>query len=119
MNILTLLQVSSEITGEVAQSAAAAAPGAQQGSQWSMWIMLLLIFVVMYFFMIRPQRKQQKEAEAFRNSLEKGKKVVTIGGIFGTIDTVEENTVLLEIDKGVKIKVSKQAIQQSFAEAGK
>ena len=47
-----------------------------QGSSWSMWIMLLLVFVVMWLFMIRPQRKQQKELEAFQNSLQKGDKVI-------------------------------------------
>ena len=70
MNFMTILQ---------------AAPAAQGGSQWSMWIMLALIFVVMWFFMIRPQRKQQKELQNFRDSLKKGDKVVTIGGIYGTI----------------------------------
>ena len=54
---------------------------APHGAGWSMWIMLALIFVIMWFFMIRPQRKQQKELEKFRNALKKGDKVVTIGGI--------------------------------------
>ena len=59
---------------------------APQGAGWSMWIMLALIFVIMWFFMIRPQRKQQKELEKFRNALKKGDKVVTIGGIYGTVE---------------------------------
>ena len=60
-----------------------AAPAAQpQGSGWSMLIMLALIFVVMWLFMIRPQRKQQKELQAFRDGLKRGDKVVTIGGLF-------------------------------------
>ena len=69
MNTFTLLQ--------------AAQPA--QGGGWTMWVMLILIFVIMWFFMIRPQRKQQKELENFRNALKKGDKVVTIGGIFGTV----------------------------------
>ena len=101
MNIMTILQ---------------AAPAAQAGSQWSMWIMLALIFVVMWFFMIRPQRKQQKEMENFRNSLKNGDKVVTIGGIYGTIAEVKENYVLLEVDKDVKIRVNKQAIQKDYTD---
>jgi preprotein translocase subunit YajC len=56
-----------------------------QGGGLSMWIMLALIFGVMWLFMIRPQRKQQKELQAFRDSLKKGDKVVTIGGIYGTV----------------------------------
>ena len=99
MNMFTLLQT---------------APA--QGSGMSMWIMLALIFVVMWFFMIRPQRKQQKEMENFRNSLKNGDKVVTIGGIYGTIADVKDTYVLLEVDKDVKIRVSKQALVKDFTE---
>ena len=100
MNTFTLLQ--------------AAQPS--QGGGWQMWIMLLLIFVVMWFFMIRPQRKQQKEMENFRNSLKNGDKVVTIGGIYGTIAEVKDAYVLLEVDKDVKIRVNKQAIQKDYTD---
>lgn len=92
-----------------------AAPAAQGGG-WSMWIMLALIFVVMWFFMIRPQRKQQKELENFRNALKNGDKVVTIGGIYGTVCEVKEDYVLIEVDKEVKIRVSKQALVKDFTE---
>ena len=81
-----------------------------------MWIMLALIFVVMWFFMIRPQRKQQKELQNFRDGLKKGDKVVTIGGIYGTISEVKEGTVLMEVDNNVKIRVSKQALVKDFTE---
>ena len=100
MNMFTLLQ---------------AAP-AGQGSGISMWIMLALIFVVMWFFMIRPQRKQQKELDNFRNSLKNGDKVVTIGGIYGTVCEVKDAYVLVEVDKDVKIRVSKQAIVKDFTD---
>ena len=89
---------------------------AQQGGGWSMWIMLALIFGVMWFFMIRPQKKQQKELQNFRDSLAKGDKVVTIGGIFGTVAEVKEDSVLIEVDNGVKIRVSKQALVKDFTD---
>ena len=89
---------------------------AAQGSGLSMWIMLALIFVVMWFFMIRPQRKQQKELENFRNALQKGDKVVTIGGIYGTVAEIKEDSVLIEVDNGVKIRVSKQALVKDFSD---
>ena len=92
-----------------------AAPAAQ-GSGWSMWIMLALIFIVMWFFMIRPQRKQQKELDNFRNSLKNGDKVVTIGGIYGTVSEVKDSYVLLEVDKDVKIRVNKQALQKDYTD---
>ena len=89
---------------------------AQQGGGWSMWIMLALIFVVMWFFMIRPQKKQQKELQNFRDSLKKGDKVVTIGGIYGTVTEVKEDSVLIEVDNNVKIRVSKQALVKDFTD---
>jgi len=93
-----------------------AAKPAQQGSA-SMWIMLLLIVAVMYLFMIRPQRKQQKEMEKFRSELKKGDKVVTAGGIYGTICEVQERTVLLKVDQDTKIRVDKSSLQRDFSEA--
>ena len=97
-----------------------AAPAAgQQGGGWSMWIMLALIFVVMWFFMIRPQKKQQKELQNFRDSLKKGDKVVTIGGIYGTVAEIKEDSVLIEVDHNVKIRVSKQAIVKDFSDPSK
>ena len=96
----------------------AAAPAAQ-GSSWSMWIMLALIFVVMWFFMIRPQRKQQKELQNLRDSLKKGDKVVTIGGIYGTVAEIKEDSVLIEVDSNVKIRVSKQALVKEFTDPSK
>ena len=97
----------------------AAAPAGQQGGSWSMWIMLALIFVVMWFFMIRPQRKQQKELQNFRDSLKKGDKVVTIGGIYGTVAEIKEDSVLIEVDNNVKIRVSKQALVKDFTDPSK
>ena len=94
-----------------------AAPAAgQQGGGWSMWIMLALIFVVMWLFMIRPQKKQQKELQNFRDALKKGDKVVTIGGIYGTVTEVKEDSVLIEVDNNVKIRVSKQALVKDFTD---
>ena len=93
-----------------------AAQTAQQGGGWSMWIMLALMFAVMYFFMIRPQKKQQKELQNFRDGLKKGDKVVTIGGIYGTICEVKEGSVLMEVDSNVKIRVNKNALVKDFTE---
>ena len=89
---------------------------AAQGSGWTMWVMLALIFVVMWFFMIRPQRKQQKELQNFRDALKKGDKVVTIGGIYGTVAEIKEDSVLIEVDNNVKIRVSKQALVKDFTD---
>ena len=81
-----------------------------------MWIMLILIFVVMWFFMIRPQRKQQKELAEFRNALKKGDKVVTVGGIYGEIVEVSEKTVLIKVDGDVKLRVDKQGLVKDYSD---
>jgi preprotein translocase subunit YajC len=78
--------------------------------------MMGLIFVVMYFFMIRPQQKKQKDLARFRNSLEKGDKVVTIGGIYGTVSEVKEKYVLMEVDSNVKLRIDKSAIVKDITD---
>lgn len=83
----------------------------------SLWIMLALMFVVMWFFMIRPQRKQQKELEKFRNELKRGDKVITSGGIYGIVDEVKDRTVLLKVDGDVKLRVDKQCLVRDYTEA--
>ena len=72
--------------------------------------MIILMFVIMYFFMIRPQRKQQKAIEAFRNSLSAGQQVVTSGGVYGTVKEINNNIVVLEIAPSVKIKIDKSSV---------
>ncbi|MDZ4700744.1 MAG: preprotein translocase subunit YajC [Rhodothermales bacterium] len=73
---------------------------------------LVLIFVVFYFFMIRPQQKRESERKKMIEAVKKGERVVTIGGIHGTVAQVDESSVLVEIDKGssTKIRVDKSAI---------
>ena len=99
------------------QEAAAAEAAQPKGGGLSFILMLVLIFVVMWLFMIRPQQKKQKEMNKFRDSLKKGDKVVTVGGIYGTVLEVNDNKVMLEIDKDVKIKVDKASLVKDFSEA--
>ena len=85
------------------------APAAGQSPLMS-FIPLILIIVVFYFFMIRPQMKRQKELKNFRESLKKGDKVITTGGIYGRIVEMEDHAILIEVDTNVKIRVDKVAI---------
>ena len=75
-------------------------------------IMMVLIFGVMYFLMIRPQQKKQKELVKFRNALEKGQKIVTAGGIYGTVKVVKEGYVLVEFDSIVAFRVDKNMVMR-------
>jgi preprotein translocase subunit YajC len=77
---------------------------------------LLLIVVVFYFFMIRPQMKRQKEVRKFRESLAKGDKVVTTGGVYGKIVEVKETVIILEIAKDVNITVDKNGIIKDMSD---
>ncbi len=79
---------------------------------------LLLIIVVFYFFMIRPQMKRQKDLKKYREALQKGDKVVTTGGIYGKINAIKDNHIIVEIDENVKIKIDKSAILKDSSDIG-
>lgn len=78
-------------------------------------IMMVAIFAIMYFFMIRPQNKKQKEIANFRKNLEVGQEVITAGGIYGKIKEIEDSTVVLEVASGVKIKIDRNSIYANAA----
>ena len=73
-------------------------------------LMMGAMFIVMYFFMIRPQIKKQKKEVAYRSSLKKGDKIMTIGGIHGKVLDVKDTVVYIEVNTGIKLKVEKSAI---------
>ena len=83
---------------------------AQGGGDFSFILMMVAIFAIMYYFMIRPQNKKQKEIANFRKNLEVGQSIITAGGIYGKIKEIEDNAVVVEIASGVKIKVDKNSI---------
>jgi preprotein translocase subunit YajC len=84
---------------------------AQQASPWSMPLMLLGVFVIMYFFMIRPQQQQQKKERQFRDGLKEDDKVITVGGLYGRIVSLEKTSVVLDVGQSVKIRVERSAIR--------
>lgn len=91
---------------------APAAPSA--GGGWAMPLMMLAIFLIFYLLIIRPQSKKAKELEKRRNSLKKGDRVVTAGGIFATVSHLKDDntTVVVEIADGVKVELVKSTIMQ-------
>lgn len=97
----------------------ASAPAQKAGGDWSFLIMMVAVFAIMYFFMIRPQNKQRKELQRFRDNLAVGQEIVTAGGIHGVIKSIDEvdNTVTVEVATGVKVKFSKSAILSSTVAA--
>ena len=103
------------ITSFILLQAAAPAAGAADPNAGAGMVNILMIvglIAIFYFFMIRPQQKKQKEIRQFRESLEKGKRVITAGGIIGRIISIEDRIILLEIADGVRIKIDKGSVYE-------
>lgn len=85
-------------------------------SDYSWLIFLGMMILIFYFFMIRPQRKKEKEARLFRESLGKGEKIVTIGGMHGKIVEVQETTFTVETESGARMRIEKSAVSHTVKE---
>jgi len=83
---------------------------------WKQFLPLILIGVVFYFFILRPQLKKTKQAKQFRESLKKGDKIITIGGLHGKIVDTAETTFLIETEGGVKLRFEKSAVSSSVTD---
>ncbi len=88
------------------------------GGGMSFIFMMIAIFAIMYFFMIRPQNKKQKEIQNFRKNLEVGQEVVTAGGIYGKIKELDDTKVILEIAPSVKITIDRSSIFSEATQGG-
>jgi preprotein translocase subunit YajC len=100
------------ISSAFAQTAAAAPAGGDMQSTLMNMLPLVLMFVVLYFVMIRPQMKKQKEHKAMIDALSKGDEVVTVGGVLGKVSKMGDNYVGLEIANGVEVQVQRSAVIQ-------
>lgn len=89
---------------------APAPEGAEEGSPWSLIIFLVLIFGTFYFLLIRPQRKRQKQHDELVQELQKGDRVITAGGIYGVIESISDESVVLKIESGSTIRVAKGSV---------
>ena len=87
---------------------------------WGMVIFLVAIFAIMYFLMIRPRQKQQKQHEAMMQELRAGDRVIIAGGIYGQIESIGEDTAILKIESGATMKVARGSIlgKQEVEEPG-
>ena len=92
------------------------APAVGGSSSWSFLAMMLLLFVAMYFFMIRPQQKKQKDIQKMRSALQKGDKIITAGGIYGTILEVKDQYFMVEIDNGIKVRIDRNMVYKDSSE---
>ena len=83
-------------------------PGFMQ--QYSGFFLIAVMFLVMWLFMWRPEAKRRKELQAFRNALKKGDKIITAGGIYGTVKEIKETTLLIEVDSNVTLRIDKNMV---------
>ena len=90
--------------------------GSPEGSLFSTLIMFALIIGIFYFLILRPQQKRQKERQKLLEALKKGDKVVTAGGLHGTVAGLDEKTVLLQVADNVKMKYDRSAIASILRE---
>ena len=88
-----------------------------QGGGLMSFLPLILIIVVFWLFMIRPQTKRQKELKKFRESLQKGDKIVTTGGIYGKVAEIQEFAIIMEVEGGVRLKIDKAAVIKDMTDA--
>ncbi len=88
-----------------------------QSNNWSFPLMMVLMFGILYFFMIRPQQKKAKDQKKFTEEIKKGDYVVTIGGMHGRVAEVEDDTFILEVERGARIKFSKSAVSMESTKA--
>lgn len=88
----------------------AAAANGQQGNAFGAFLPLILILLVMWLFMIRPQNKKQKEIQKAREALKPGDKVLTNGGMFGKVREVKDDSFIVEISEGVRVRFDKNAV---------
>ncbi|MFH1647056.1 MAG: preprotein translocase subunit YajC [Chloroflexota bacterium] len=82
----------------------------EQGNIWPMIIFLVVIFGLFYMLMIRPQRKRQKQHETLMRELQKGDRVMTSGGIYGTIDNLSEDSVVIKVESGTTLRVARASV---------
>lgn len=94
-------------------------PTAENQNPLMSFLPLILIILVFYLFMIRPQMKRQKELRNFRESLSKGDKIITTGGIHGKIISVNDNYVVIETEGETKLRIDKSAVLKEAADLEK
>lgn len=88
--------------------------GSGQGNPFALWLPIILIFAIMYFLIFRPQAKKQKQQRMMIDALRKGDKIITSGGIYGTIAGIKEKegTIIVKVDDNTKIEMVKSSVAQ-------
>ena len=108
-----LVAVLALFSGCLLPAATSTATGEGETSFWSQWgmiIFLVLMVAVFYFLMIRPQQKRAKEQRQMMADLQKGNRVITAGGIYGTIESLSEDSVVIKVEGGGTLRVARSSV---------
>ena len=97
----------------VEETPAEATEAAPAGGGMEFWLMIVAMIAIMYFFMWRPESKRRKQMENFRNNLKKGDKIITAGGIYGTVKEIQPTSLLIEVDSNVTLRIDKNMVVAS------
>jgi len=89
------------------------------GQAYSSIFMIILMFVLFYFLLIRPQQKRQKQIQQMQSELQKGDKIVTIGGLHGTVDAIDEGKIVIKCGDGSRLTYDRAAVREVVEKAGK
>jgi preprotein translocase subunit YajC len=87
-----------------------APPEGEGGFDWTIIVFLVLIFALFYFLMIRPQRRKQKQQQQMMGELKRGDRVITAGGIYGQIESLSEDSVVIKVESGATMRVAKGSV---------
>ncbi|MDD5339061.1 MAG: preprotein translocase subunit YajC [Dehalococcoidales bacterium] len=112
--VIAILALSTGCFGTGSTAVTTATADGEQTSTWdSLWpmlVFLVVIFAMFYFLMIRPQRKRQKEHEKMMQELQKGDKIVTAGGIYGVIENVRDDSMVIKVEGGTTLRVARNSV---------
>ena len=84
--------------------------GEERGFDWTIIIFLILIVGVFYFLLIRPQRRRQKQHDELMQELKRGDKVITAGGIYGVVESISDDSIVMKIESGVTIRIARNSV---------
>ena len=108
--ILNLGLIGGLLTGVAFTGGCATTDAGGESSIWTMLIPLVFFIAIIYFLMIRPQRKKQKEHQQLIEELKKGDRVITAGGIYGVVESVSEDSVIIKVESGATMRVIKDSV---------
>ena len=116
MRLISFMLLIAALSASAFAQTAAPGAGNSAGFMGSVLPMMIIMFAIIYFLMIRPEQKKQKQRQKMMTELKKGDRILTIGGIFGTVGNVKDNTIMVKIAENTVVELRKGAIAEVVVE---